>query len=148
MKDYWKAEKNKSLKGKEIFLLRNLSRGKGVGFFEESGFYPDFILWIVDGAKQRIVFIEPHGMLHANAYEHDEKASLWERLPELAKEIGQRSGRQDIALDSFIISATPYEELRTRDDDGSWDREKFAAHHILFFCGTQSGIPLYQQNSS
>ena len=132
LKDYWEAEKDKSLAGKEIFLLRNLSRGKGVGFFEESGFYPDFILWIVDEKKQRIVFIEPHGMLHAKAYEHDEKASLWERLRELGKEVGRRSGRQDITLDSFIISATPYDDLYKRYDDGSWDRDKFAQHHILF----------------
>jgi hypothetical protein len=132
LRTYWEAEKDKSLAGKEIFLLRNLSRGKGVGFFEESNFYPDFILWIVDEKKQRIVFVEPHGMIHAKAYKHDEKASLWERLRELEKEVGQRSGRQDITLDSFIISATSYDDLCKRYDDGSWDRDKFAKHHILF----------------
>jgi hypothetical protein len=132
LRTYWEAEKDKSLAGKEIFLLRNLSRGKGVGFFEESNFYPDFILWIVDEKKQRIVFIEPHGMIHAKAYQCDEKASLWERLRELEKEIGRRSGRQDITLDSYIISVTPYDELCKRYDDGSWDRDKFAKHHILF----------------
>lgn len=47
LKEYWEEEKDKSLKEKEVFLLRNLSRGKGVGFFEESGFYPDFILWVL-----------------------------------------------------------------------------------------------------
>ncbi len=132
LKAYWEAEIDKALKGKEVFLLRNLSRGKGVGFFEESGFYPDFILWITDGQLQRIVFVEPHGMLHANAYIHDEKARLHERLPELAEEIGRRSGRQDISLDSYIISATPYEDLYRRYDDGTWNREKFAEKHILF----------------
>jgi hypothetical protein len=132
LRAYWESKKEKSLAGKEIFLLRNLSRGKGVGFFEESNFYPDFILWIVDEKKQRIVFIEPHGMIHAKAYQCDEKASLWERLRELEIEIGQRSGRQDITLDSFIISATPYDDLCKRYDDGSWDRDKFAKHHILF----------------
>lgn len=132
LKAYWETERDKALKGKEIFLLRNLSRGKGVGFFEESGFYPDFILWITDGQRQRIVFIEPHGMLHANAYIHDDKARLHERLPELAEEIGRRSGRQDITLDSYIISATPYKDLYKRYDDGTWNREKFAEKHILF----------------
>ena len=132
LRDYWKAEKDKSLAGKEVFLLRNLSRGKGVGFFEESRFYPDFILWIVDGQKQRIVFIEPHGMLHAKAYIHDDKARLHERLPGLAQEIGKRSGRKDIALDAFIISATPYADLHPRYDNGTWNRGKFAEKHILF----------------
>jgi hypothetical protein len=132
LRDYWEAEKGKSLAGKEVFLLRNLSRGRGVGFFEESGFYPDFILWIVDGQRQRIVFIEPHGMLHAKAYIHDEKARLHERLPELANEIGKRSGRKDIMLDSYIISATRYDDLHERYDDGTWKRQSFADKHILF----------------
>jgi hypothetical protein len=115
-----------------VFLLRNLSRGRGIGFFEERGFYPDFILWIVEGEKQHIVFVEPHGMLHAGAYIHDEKARLHEALPDLAKGIRARSKRKDITLDSYIISATPYDVLRKKYDDGTWDREKFADAHILF----------------
>lgn len=134
LRDYWDAEKNTSLAGKEIFLLRNLSRGKGIGFFEERGFYPDFILWVLDQAAQvqRIVFIEPHGMLHAKAYIHDEKARLHERLPELAQQIAQHSKQKNITLDAFIISATPYDELYKRYDNGTWDRAKFAVKHILF----------------
>jgi len=132
LKDYWGSEKDNALVGKEVFLLRNLSRGSGIGFFEERGFYPDFILWIMDGKKQHIVFVEPHGMLHAKAYGQDEKARLHEGLPALADEIGQRSGRRDITLDSYIISATPYDDLFRRYDDGTWDREKFAQKHILF----------------
>jgi hypothetical protein len=132
LKTYWEAEKNKSLKGKEVFLLRNLSRGSGIGFFEQRGFYPDFILWVVDLHVQRIVFVEPHGMIHAKSYRHDEKAQLHERLPALAQEIGRRSRRTDIRLDSFVISATPYEELYKHYDDGTWNRAKFAEKHILF----------------
>jgi hypothetical protein len=81
---------------------------------------------------QCIVFIEPHGMLHANAYIHDEKARLHERLPELAKQIAQRSSQKNITLDAFIISATPYDELYKRYDNGTWDRVQFAEKHILF----------------
>lgn len=129
---YWEAERGTSLAGKEIYLLRNLSRGKGVGFFAEKGFYPDFILWVLEGARQRIIFVEPHGMLHATAYIHDEKASLHERLPGLAQEIGQRSGRDDVDLDAFIVSATSYDDLVKHYDDGTWTRDHFAAKHILF----------------
>ena len=138
LRDYWEDEKDKSLAGREIFLLRNLSRGHGVGFFEENKFFPDFILWIMDGQSQRIVFLEPHGMIFAKAYIHDEKARLHERLPELAQEIGRRSGRQDIALDAYIISATPYEDLYKRYDDGTWSKDKFAQHHLLFLERDQS----------
>ncbi|MGC8782252.1 MAG: DEAD/DEAH box helicase family protein, partial [Anaerolineae bacterium] len=134
LREYWNAEKDRLLAGKEVFLLRNLSRGYGIGFFEERGFYPDFILWVVDQKTnaQRIVFIEPHGMLHAKAYMHDEKARLHERLPALAQEIGRRSGRGNVHLDAFIISATPYNDLYEHYDDGKWDRAKFAEKHILF----------------
>ena len=132
MRDYWASERDKTLAKVEVFLLRNLSRGTGIGFFEERGFYPDFILWILDGKKQHIVFLEPHGMLHAEAYKHDEKARLHKTLPELAKDIGTRSKRKNITLDSYIISATPYADLRKKYDDGTWDRERFADAHILF----------------
>ncbi len=91
LKEYWGQEKDESLAGRQVFLLRNLSRGSGIGFFEERGFYPDFILWIMDGPIQRIVFIEPHGMLHEKPYRNDDKARLHEALPELAQEIAARS---------------------------------------------------------
>lgn len=135
--NYWKGEKDKSLQGKEIFLLRNLSRGIGVGFFEERGFYPDFILWIIDKQRghQRIVFIEPHGMLYAKAYAFDEKARLHERLPDLARKISERSEETKgtrVSLDAFIISATPYEKLYRHYDNGNWSRDEFAKKHILF----------------
>ena len=118
--------------GSELFLLRNLTRGKGVGFFENSGFYPDFILWVKNDDAQRIVFIEPHGMLNANAYEQDEKAKLHERLPGLARDMASRSGNPNVQLDSFIVSATKYQDLKKRYDKGNWTMERFADKHILF----------------
>ena len=133
LKEYWdKKKRGDGPDGAEVFLLRNQSRGAGVGFFEESGFYPDFILWIKAGDNQRVVFIEPHGMIHAKAYTHDDKARLHEKLPELARAISQRSGTSNVRLDSFIVSATSYEDLHESYDDGSWDQERFASKHILF----------------
>ncbi len=132
LKDYWMKEKDGRLSGREVFLLRNQSRGAGVGFFESSGFYPDFILWIKDGEKQHIVFVEPHGMLYANAYHNEEKAQLHEKLPQIAREIADRSDRKGVTLDSFIVSATTYDDLTKRYEDGKWDRERFADAHILF----------------
>jgi len=132
MRAYCRAEKDKSLANKELYLLRNLSRGSGIGFFETTGFYPDFILWIKEPSVQRIVFVEPHGMLHAEAYEHDDKARLHERLQELAKAIAERGGPRNVLLDSYIVSATPYQDLRPKYDDGTWDKSRFARAHILF----------------
>lgn len=132
LRGYCREEKDKALADKEVFLLRNLSRGKGIGFFDKRGFYPDFILWIKDGESQRIVFIEPHGMMRAEAYQHDDKARLHEKLPELAHAMRVRAGRDDVALDAFIVSATSYGDLRKSYDDGTWDRKRFADSHILF----------------
>lgn len=119
---------------KELFLLRNLSRGKGIGFFEESGFYPDFILWIVEGKTQRLVFVEPHGMLNEDHPSINPKVNLHERLKSQALDALRRSKAKNLELDSFVISATPYDDLRKRicDDAGPWTREKFAKAHILF----------------
>ncbi|MBW1783152.1 MAG: DEAD/DEAH box helicase family protein [Deltaproteobacteria bacterium] len=129
---YCREKRNGALCDTEIYLLRNLSRGKGIGFFEKRGFYPDFILWIKKKEYQRIVFVEPHGMIYAEAYQHDDKARLHEALPQLSKVICQRTGMTSVNLDSFIVSATPFDDLRTRYDDGNWDMQKFNEAHILF----------------
>ena len=132
LRAYWADNRGDRPNDVEVFLLRNQGKGAGVGFFEESGFYPDFILWIKDGDSQRVVFVEPHGMIYAKSYAHDEKAQLHERLPELARATSKRSGASNVSLDSYIVSATPYEDLRERYGNGNWDRERFAGKHILF----------------
>jgi hypothetical protein len=133
IRDFVHQEADRSLATKEIFLLRNLSRGKGVGFFENAGFFPDFILWIKEGKSQRIVFVEPHGMLMEKSYWTDDKTRLHERLAELADVWGKKAGLKDITLDSFIISATPLDTLREHYGDSAWSRKDFADRHILFF---------------
>ena len=132
LRDYCANEPNALPDGAELFLLRNLTRGKGVGFFDSSGFYPDFILWVTGKDGQRIVFIDPHGMRQEKAYIHDDRARLHERLPELSKEIAKRSGNPSVRLDSFIVSATKYEDLWKHYGDGTWTRDDFTAKHILF----------------
>ena len=132
LRAYCRLHKDTFPSDREIFLLRNLSRDKGVGFFENAGFYPDFILWLKDARGQRIVFIEPHGMLNAPSYEQDDKAQLHERLPELARKIGKRSEYKNIKLDSFIVSGTRHEDLWSRYGDATWDLQRFARSHILF----------------
>lgn len=132
LRDYWVQQRDGKLSGLEVFLLRNQGRGVGVGFFESSGFYPDFILWIKEAKKQHIVFVEPHGMLHANAYCNDEKARLHEKLHEMADEIAERIDRKGVTLDSYIVSATAYDDLCRRYEDGKWNRDRFADAHILF----------------
>lgn len=77
LRDYWSANASTLHPGESIYLMRNLNRGKGVGFFESEGFYPDFILWHrkADGT-QRLVFIEPHGMRQDDAPDINNKVRL------------------------------------------------------------------------
>ncbi len=82
--------------------------------------------------NNELFLLNPHGMVYAPSYKYDEKAQLHERLPAIAAEISQRSKMKGITLDSYIISRTPYEELRVSYGDGVWDRVRFADKHILF----------------
>ena len=133
LRSYCQQEQAGALADKELFLLRNQGRGHGVGFFEQRGFYPDFILWVKSADAQRIVFVEPHGMLHAGAYAHDDKARLHEKLRELEAEMAaNHTGIGKVTLDSYIVSATPFEDLQPKYDDGTWSTEGFAERHILF----------------
>ena len=134
LRDWWVERGSELHSDAELFLLRNQGRGRGVGFsLEGRGFYPDFILWRIEDGHQRVVFVEPHGMLHAPAYAEDEKARLHERLAALSDTIAERSGVPGkVTLDAFIVSATPYADLHHRYDDGSWTIDDFANKHILF----------------
>ena len=133
LRKYVRQEAGDSLANKGVFLLRNLSRGKGIGFFENAGFYPDFILWIKEGDLQRIVFVEPHGMRQEKAYWTSDKTQLHKRLQGLSAGWEKKAGLTGVALDSFIVSATPYDELRDYYGDGNWSKQDFADGHILFF---------------
>lgn len=141
LRAFWQSKGSQLYPDTELFLLRNQSRGQGVGFLlDEAGFYPDFILWMIAGDRQRVVFVEPHGMIHAPDYEHDEKARLHEHLPTLASGIADRSGLAGrVDLDSFIVSATEFEKLRSKYGKRSWTKDDFAKRHILFPDGKGTG---------
>jgi hypothetical protein len=114
--------------GVELFLLRNLSRGKGVGFFEAGNFHPDFILWMITRGKQYVTFIEPHGLLHEGP--DSEKVMFHKRI----KEIEKRLAKSEIILNSFILSWTKYPQLR-------WGipQEEMEANHVLFMTDDRDG---------
>ena len=113
-----------------VFLLRNRSRA-GVGFFSDLGStYPDFILWIKRGNEQRVVFVEPHGMVHAPAYKNDIKAKLHETIKPLNTQLAQQY--PDIQMDSYLISQTPFDDLKNSYGDGDWTCDDFRKRNILF----------------
>jgi hypothetical protein len=109
--------------GKEFFLLRNKARGGGIGFFEAGGFYPDFILWVLDGAKQHIAFIEPHGLIHEGVF--SPKVQFFKTI----KDIEKRLGDDKVSLSSFILSPTQMGNLQK--NFGLTTLEDFLALNVL-----------------
>jgi len=109
--------------GKELYLLRNLSKGRGVGFFEAGNFHPDFIVWQLEGKRQRVAFVDPKGIRNVGL--QDPKIGFHETV----KEIEQRLGDSDVELESFIVSNTPSHVMRKQ-----WGIEKdaMAKRHIVF----------------
>ena len=127
LRSYLEKQCSTSLASKQIFLLRNQSRGKGVGFYQNEGFYPDFILWILDDRKQRIVFIEPHCMVHEAINYYNDKILLHKRLRKFSER--QRFQDKSVHMDSYIISTTDLPTLRHKHRDKNI--QDFEALHIL-----------------
>jgi len=101
------------LAGKELYLLRNESRSRGFGFFEDAGFFPDFLVWIVDDAQQTVWFVDPHGM------RNEPVTSLKLRLgQEIRKEHEARLAEVSMHLGAAILTETPY--LQTRVAPEGW----------------------------
>ena len=123
VRDYYMEHKDDCLNGKELYLLRNESR-KGIGFFEASNFYPDFILWINDGQKQHVTFIDPKGIRNLRGI-NDPKIQLFKMLKE---EVEPSLKDPDIILDSYIISNTDYRDV------SYWGvpRPEFTESHVVF----------------
>jgi hypothetical protein len=137
-------QKNNGLfQNKEIFLLRNLTRGKGIGLFDTKAgeaFYPDFILWVIENKdnkqrnddEQRIAFIDPHGLRMARGGFNDPKIRLHKELEELGKKLCPASSGTRVYLTSFIISTTPYKEIKHVFGTGNHAKEEFYQNHVLF----------------
>ncbi len=125
LRDYLKKNTDK-FSGVEVYLLRNYPRS-GVGFFSLSGFYPDFIMWIKNGKKQNMIFIDPKGLEHTKGLD-DEKIKLKDDI----KQLEQKLGKDNVALESFILSKTPYEKLIERGTEPLSKDKYIEEHHILF----------------
>ena len=110
-------------KTRELYLLRNLSRGKGVGFFEAGNFHPDFILWLITDNQQNVIFVDPKGIRHIGP--DDPKIQFYETI----KKIEHRLADRAVRLESFTVSNTPSATMQRL-----WVMEKgdMQKRHILF----------------
>ncbi|MGC9110241.1 MAG: DEAD/DEAH box helicase family protein, partial [Caldimicrobium sp.] len=109
----------------DIFLLRNLSR-KGIGFFVSSGFYPDFIVWIMCNSRQHIIFIDPKGIRNLGNFNDDKIQLCSSSIKEIEKEINKQAKDDGITvnfqLDAFIISTSSYKDIKKTFGNGNYDK--------------------------
>ena len=100
---------------KELYLLRNRSRGSGVGFFEAGNFYPDFIMWIVNENIQYVTFIDPKGIGHVGI--NDPKVNFYQTIKSLEADMND----SNVILNSFIISNTRFSDLPVQGSREDWE---------------------------
>jgi hypothetical protein len=115
----------------ELFLLRNQSRGRGVGFLVDAErYFPDFIMWVKHNAAQDIVFVDPHGLITAGDLDANPKVRFGQTIKEYQEKLNKRAGRDDVGLHSYIISQTSFEKLAKQT--GLTSRDEFHARHVYF----------------
>ena len=106
LRAYYQAERSGIFAGKELYLLRNRSRGRGIGFFEAGNFYPDFIVWVLTEGLQYITFVDPKGIIHEFTLDSPKL-----QLHKVIKEKEAALSDPQIVLNSFILSWTPYNQV-------------------------------------
>ena len=99
------------LDGKELFLIRNLTRGRGVSFFDDFGYYPDFIVWLKDRRLQHVLFLDPKGLSRFGRKERH-KVQLHHEIAKIENRI--RRDEPDLRLRAYVLSVTPAAHI----DDG------------------------------
>ena len=113
------------LRGRELYLIRNLTRGRGVSFFDDHAYYPDFIVWLVDDEGQHIVFLDPKGLVR---FGPDERRKV--RLHSDIAKIGERVRKSDpsLHLHAYVLSVTPPDEI----GDEARPREEWEGQGVYF----------------
>lgn len=124
LRDFYEGQKP-FFDGKELYLLRNMSRGRGIGFFEAGNFYPDFILWLLVGGRQYVTFVDPKGIRNLDGKD-DPKIRFHKTIKDLEATLGD----PDITLNSFIISNTPFGQVSWWTDE--MGKDEFTAANVLF----------------
>ena len=107
LRAFWTAHQHEEpYRHLEIYLLRNLPK-VGVGFFNHSGFYPDFILWARDPRDKttHVRFIDPHGLHHGGLSGNTNRFEAFRQLKAVSEQLDFQRGR--IKLGGFLLVPTP-----------------------------------------
>jgi hypothetical protein len=96
-----------------------------------SGFRPDFILWLLKSGQQTIAFIDPKGMRNFTDNFNNPKVRFAKKIKQLQTDLK----RDDIRLESFLLSQTHRHDLRwpkPGESDQQATGEDYRQHHVLF----------------
>ena len=96
------------LENKELYLIRNLSRGRGVSFFDDFAYYPDFIVWLKDDDCQHVMFVDPKG-LGRYGIKEQKKIELHQKIYDIEKQV--RNTDPGLRLNAYVLSVTPAHEI-------------------------------------
>ena len=107
----------------DIYVIRNQSR-KGVGFFTGSGFYPDFIMWVIKDNVQHINFIDPHGISRTSIM--DAKVEFYKGIKDVETRLND-NGKYNVVLNSFILSPKSINVLQKPEPQKDWEDK-----HVFF----------------
>lgn len=112
--DKWEAEFVQDLatwctanRGHEVYLLRNQAV-TGLGFFQAANFFPDFLLWVLEGVCQHLAFVDPKGLHHFDP--SDPKVQFATREVPGLQHIVERQA-PNLKLHAFILCNTPFVSL-------------------------------------
>ena len=101
-------ENDACLQGKELFLIRNLTRGRGVSFFDDYKYYPDFIVWLKERDRQHVLFLDPKGLAWYSD-KTERKVQLHREILEVEKRISKTD--PNLHLRAYVLSGTRRENM-------------------------------------
>ena len=113
------------LSGRELFLIRNRTHGRGVSFFDDFHYYPDFIVWLKGGDHQHVVFLDPKGLSRFGGKER-RKVRLHHEIVEVEKRVRDTDPR--LRLHAYVLSVAAPSLI----DDGGRSAEAWKEDGVYF----------------
>jgi len=105
IRDIQTAWETQLFEGYDVYLLRNQAGQGAVGVFIDGGFQPDFILWLVQGTTQKVVFIDPKGLRHHKP--DDPKVRFHETIKTIEGDLREQNpANASVSLHAFLVSET------------------------------------------
>lgn len=111
---------------RDVYLLRNQAVS-GLGFFQASNFFPDFLLWVEDGDREHLAFVDPKGLHHFDPSDPKVQFATQE-IPRLQEIVNRQA--EGLVLHAFLISNTLYRDLPWSTDAGTTRLPKEAVEAI------------------